>query len=179
MANSQPQLTGEAELTIPTAAKELGGTLQCLVVSRNDTRRGWLAMAALDGGWRTFRCGDVSTAAECIDRTFVHLAIVDLEEVGGRDSEAFRQLAERLAGQAGLLLLICGNEGQPKEEIWARQLGVWMYLAGVTDGPDLSLLCGEALQIAQRLSVSRSTPRPAESISPGPGQERYLLNRTH
>ena len=51
-------------------------------------------------------------------------------------------------------LIVCGNEGATEEEIWVRQLGAWMYLPGVTEGSNLSLLCSEARHIAERLSRS-------------------------
>ena len=48
----------------------------------------------------------------------------------------------------GLLLVICGHEGEVEEEIWARQLGVWLYVPGLSNAPaeDLSLLCQQAYQ---------------------------------
>jgi hypothetical protein len=38
------------------------------------------------------------------------------------------------------------------EEIWARQLGAWMYLPGVNDHSDVAMLCGEARNAAEKLS---------------------------
>jgi hypothetical protein len=55
--------------------------------------------------------------------------------------------------------VICGNEGRPQEEIWARQLGAWLYLPGVVESDDVAMLCGEARQIAEQLAKpQRSLP---------------------
>ena len=52
--------------------------------------------------------------------------------------------------------MVCGSEGDVLAEMWARQLGVWLYLAGVDPTCDLTSLCSEAQQVAEKLSaVSR------------------------
>jgi hypothetical protein len=85
-----------------------------------------------------------------MSRMFVQLAMIDLQ---GRQSDDFCGLLEKLAPAAGLLLIVCGNEGNVREEIWVRQLGAWLYLPGVVESSDVSLLCSEARHIAQRLKT--------------------------
>ena len=49
-----------------------------------------------------------------------------------------------------ILLVACGNDGNIQEEIWSRQLGVWLYLPAVIDVEGMTTMCGEARQIAER-----------------------------
>jgi hypothetical protein len=45
--------------------------------------------------------------------------------------------------------VICGSEDNVDEELWARQLGAWLYLPGVTDGDSLTSLCVEARRLRE------------------------------
>lgn len=135
------------------------GTLQCLIVSADAQRREMFERAASDGGWKTFPCADAATALAFIDRSLVQLAIVDLE---AEAAQAFRPIVETVTRTSGLLLIVCGNEGEVEEEVWVRQLGAWLYLPGVLDSNNLALLCGEARHIAERLSKSTGAPRGAD-----------------
>jgi DNA-binding NtrC family response regulator len=134
-------------------------TLQCLVVSADANRREMFDRAAADGGWKTFPCADAATALAYIDRSLVQLAIVDLE---AESAQAFRPIVESATRTSGLLLIVCGNEGEVEEEIWVRQLGAWLYLPGVLDSSNLALLCGEARHIAERLSKPNGASRGAD-----------------
>jgi hypothetical protein len=62
-----------------------------------------------------------------------------------------RWLAERLAADGTLLLVLCGNDGEALEEIWAHQLGTWLYLPGVDEASDLSMVCSEARTVVEKL----------------------------
>jgi DNA-binding NtrC family response regulator len=130
-------------------ASKLLNVFSCLIVSANPRRRQLLERAAVDGGWKTYLCGDPQAASARVHRYLVQLVVVDLEK---QSLPAFQPLLEQLAGCGGLLLIVCGNEGSVEEEIWVRQRGAWMYLPGVEDAQDnIGLLCGEAREIAERL----------------------------
>ena len=53
------------------------------------------------------------------------------------------------------------------EEIWARQLGVWLYLPGVVDDSDLSSLFEEGRAVASRRKhrADREAYFPAPNIA--------------
>jgi hypothetical protein len=59
-----------------------------------------------------------------------------------------QRLVERLTAQRDLLVALCGRDADDMEEVWARQLGAWLYLPKVTAASDVSSICGEALQLA-------------------------------
>jgi DNA-binding NtrC family response regulator len=139
-------------------AAKLVNVFQCLIVSADPQRRRMLERAAYDSGWKTHACADASAALAHVNRWLVQLAVVDLQ---AQRPEAFRPLVEQLTACGGLLSIVCGNEGDVSEEIWVRQRGVWMYLPGVADSSNVSLLCSEAKQIAERLQKSDEQREPA------------------
>lgn len=159
-------LTAEGQIQLKFAKRptKLVSVFQCLIVSADSERRKMFERAAVDGGWKTFLCADAPTALNYINRSLVQLAIVDLES---QQAEAFRPLVEQFTASSGLLLIVCGNEGEMEEEVWVRQLGAWLYLPGVLDSSNFALLCGEARHIAERLWKSNGVER---SLSATPVQ---------
>jgi hypothetical protein len=124
---------------------------RCLVVSTCAERRRMLREAAEAQGWDPIVTSGVEQASREIARNRLQLVIVDLEGAGRGAAPGFFGLAQRLAGESGRLVVVCGNEGDVMEEIWARQLGAWMYLPGVDDQSDVAMVCGEARNVAERL----------------------------
>jgi hypothetical protein len=145
----------QVQLKYARRAAKLVSAFQCLIVSADPARLDMLDRAASDSGWNTFPCADAATARAQIHRWMMQLAVVDL----AAKPEAFRALIEELSACSGLLSIVCGNEGNVEEEIWVRQRGAWMYLPGVSDQSNISLLCGEARQIAERLSKVADSER--------------------
>ena len=155
VGQSGPQ---EATRRSPARTNETEGAVahyQCLIVSVSTERREMLLRAAAEGGWQTLVASTADSARKQMARLFIQLAIVDLEHAPLEDTEEFREVLEDLAGMTGLLLVVCGNEGEPLEEVWARQLGVWLYLPGVSSGEDITMLCGEAKQITEQLHAAQ------------------------
>jgi DNA-binding NtrC family response regulator len=125
----------------------------CLVVSADGERQEMLARGAAEAGWETTIVCDAEAALACQRRSFVQLAFIDLES---DSSGRLHELLEHFAPMKDLLTIACGAEGDIEEEIWVRQVGVWLYLPGVGDETRLSLLCDEARRIVERLHVSAS-----------------------
>jgi hypothetical protein len=86
------------------------------------------------------------------------MVIVDLEGAPLQSPDGFRVFAERIAGESNRLIVVCGNEGNAREEIWARQLGAWMYLPGVDDQSDVAMVCGEAKNVVEKIAGSKGVP---------------------
>ena len=125
---------------------------RCLVVSASQTRREVLSEAAMDGGWDTAVFSDAEDALTEFRRTRFQLAFVDLDGFGAAPEEEFRDLCQQLAAVGSdLLLAVCGREGDGLQEIWARQLGVWLYLPGVIEGGGVAELCDEARGVVEQL----------------------------
>ena len=148
----------QAQLKYARRAAKLVSVFQCLIVSADPHRRRMFERAAADGGWKTYSCADVATAQAHIHRQLMQLALLDLEAQG---TESFRPLVEQLTATSGLLSIVCGNEGDVEEEIWVRQRGAWMYLPGVADTSNVSLLFGEARQLAERLGKAGGSEHTA------------------
>ncbi len=132
--------------SVPTAI----GTFQCLVVSTSQHRKAMLVDAASDGGWQTVVCGSEASAWTAMKRQRFQLALVDLD--GSQDQEALKAICQELSQQHDTLLVVCGNEGNGLEEIWARQLGVWLYLPGVSEASDMISLCEQAVPVAEKIT---------------------------
>ena len=123
------------------------GLLDCLVVSGDASRRSRFEAAVELAGW--LECASPATTGDlrqAVDRDF-QLAIVDIAvPLGDRVNDTI-EIAEELAARPGTLLVICGSEDNVDEELWARQLGAWLYLPGVCDGDSLTSLCVEARRL--------------------------------
>jgi ActR/RegA family two-component response regulator len=150
---------GRTEPRRALSAPAVTGSGQCLVVSASQAHREILSRSANRGGWDTIVCADDQNALAAFRRTRFQLAIVDLSYFGSTPT-AFRELSQTLAAQSGLLLIVCGKESDPQEEIWARQLGVWLYLPGVTPdhADEMTAICEHA-QALTGLSAAREVSR--------------------
>jgi DNA-binding NtrC family response regulator len=158
---------GQIQYRFVQRAARATSAYQCLILSTDPRRGDMLERAASDGGWKTCVCANATTAMAHLSRAFVHLAIVDLQDQPLKD---FRPVLEQLTSRGGLLLIVCGNEGDLQEEVWVRQLGAWLYLPGVTETSNLALLCGEARQIAERIA---RVPAPDRAGKAPAARETY------
>ena len=135
----------------------------CMVVAANTARRELLGDAARDAGWAVLDCDDIKSARIQLLKHPQGMVVFDLEGDEGASPEMLKGLAERVGKQKHTLVVICGNAGNPMEEIWARQLGVWLYLPGVVDDTDLTSLFEEA----GRITARRSAVAGREAYFPG------------
>jgi len=131
---------------LPRSTRRVG-MLDCLVVSGDSARRRRFEAAVELAGW--LECVSPETAGEVrqsVDRDF-QLVIVDIASpLGDRVNDSV-EIAEEMAARPGTLLVVCGSEDNVDEELWARQLGAWLYLPGVCDGDSLTSLCVEARRL--------------------------------
>jgi len=120
--------------------------LPCLVLAADEDRCVTLCEAARAGGWTPISRGDVPSALAAYKRVLLSLVVVDLHDMHGTSRGGFRQLLEWFAARRAPLIVICGNEENLEEEIWARQLGPWLYLTGAISPSELSVHLREAHQ---------------------------------
>ena len=142
----------QSELCVPRPKATRATLLHCLVVAENAERRAFLAESARAAGWETTVCADASAASVTANRFRQSLAMIDLADVEPGTASSFRTLTEQLTSGSSPLVMICGAEGNALEEIWARQLGVWLYLSGVDPTCDVTSLCSEAKQVVQKMN---------------------------
>ncbi len=138
MAHAQPSVGLRTEQSL----------FQCLIVSASSQRCGTLTRAAADGRWSVQAFTDARKALVQSKRTHFHMAMIDLQACDNEQESFFRKVCENLAESKELLLVVCGKNADPMEEIWARQTGAWFYLPGVDDKESLGHLCSQAMDVA-------------------------------
>ena len=145
------------------APKGVGKTAQyrCLIASDSASRAAMFSRAASEQGWEPIVCCDSEEAAREAVCQQIQMAVVDVGGHGGVPQDRFRAIAEQLVADKNALVMICGSEEDANEEIWARQIGAWMYLPGVDDQTDIAMLCGESRNIVEKL---RRPPSPADAF---------------
>jgi hypothetical protein len=107
--------------------------------------------AAHEERWATIVCTTADDAIRQSVRQRVDLALIDLQSAQRDQEKTLRTLVEQFASRGGPLLAVCGKPDDTTGEVWSRQLGVWMYLPGIDSQSDISLLCGEARNVLQKL----------------------------
>jgi DNA-binding NarL/FixJ family response regulator len=141
--------------------------LGCLVVSGDASRRERLVAAASLAGWNRATIPEDAATLHAAASQDVSLAIIDIASPIGDRVHDTLELAEELAARPDTLVVICGSEDNADEELWARQLGVWLYLPGVAEGDSLASLCIEArrLQGGMAPRLDRSGLRSGSPIA--------------
>jgi DNA-binding response OmpR family regulator len=130
------------------------GQMRCLVVSGDEGLRTRLGAVTELSGWTGCEAPDGSAdLASAIEGDY-QLVLVDIANpLGERVSDSI-EIAEEFAGRHDTLLVICGSDDNVDEELWARQLGAWVYLPGMASGDALVSLFAEARRVAERRGVS-------------------------
>ena len=154
IAYAEFETATQSEFCVPRGNATRTSLLHCLIVAEDAERREFLAESAQAAGWEVTVCADASSASVAANRFRQSLAIIDLADLEPGASSSFRTLTEQLTSGPSPLVMICGAEGNALEEIWARQLGVWLYLSGVDPTCDVESLCSEARQVAEKLARS-------------------------
>lgn len=129
------------------------GLMKCLVVSGDRGLRTRLEAVSELAGW-----SECDAPAEGVELGSViegeyQLVVVDIAHPLGERVNDSVEIAEEFAGRPGTLLAICGSDDNVDEELWARQLGAWVYLPGVSSGDALVSLVTEARRLAERRGV--------------------------
>ncbi|MFN9368817.1 MAG: hypothetical protein ACK6CT_08620 [Planctomycetia bacterium] len=131
------------------------GVLKCLVVSGDPGLRKRLDAVSELSGWTGCEApGDAAELSAAVDSDY-QLVVVDIARpLGERVSDSI-EVAEEFASRPGTLLVVCGAEESVEEELWARQLGAWVYLPGVSGGDALVSLLAEARRLTERRGPAR------------------------
>lgn len=148
----------------PAVAVHLGGVVsqprevaldsfRCLLCVADDAVREALAAAAEQAGWHVVQAENPDQAWSALSQAAFHLTVVDLQQRTPASIGEARELCEQLAVHAKRLLMVCGHEADPLQEVWARQLGTWLYVPGLSSdvsSDDLQGICCEARAVVER-----------------------------
>jgi hypothetical protein len=150
----EPQVTtavAQPGLVRSRPAQRFTAAHGCVVVSVHADRREMLADAASGAGWEAVTCLEPTDGVFAVGDQAIQLCVIDLQDCNLVEQQQLRELAGRFVRRPNCLLVVCGNQGDPREELWARQLGVWLYLPGVEEHCDVTSLCAQAREVADRL----------------------------
>lgn len=129
------------------------GVMKSLVVSGDRSLRTRLEAVAELSGWSGCDAPVDSVELGSAVEGEYQLVVVDIANpVGDRVNDS-TELAEEFAGRPDTLLVVCGSDDNVDEELWARQLGAWVYLPGVSSGDALVSLFSDARRVAERRGV--------------------------
>jgi DNA-binding response OmpR family regulator len=129
------------------------GVMKSLVVSGDRGLRKRLEAVSELSGWPACDApADAGELGSAVEGEY-QLVIVDIAHpIGDRVNDSI-EVAEEFAGRPGTLLVVCGSDESVDEELWARQLGAWVYLPGVSSGDALVSLFSDARRVAERRGV--------------------------
>lgn len=136
-----------------TRTRRQAATQRCLVVSADPKRREMLAGFAAQGGWDAEGCPSAEEGWLLAGQADFGLCLVDLQDTDDIQSAALREVSEHLQHRQAMVV-VCGNMGDPREELWARQMGAWMYLPGVSEGCTVASICETAAEVIERRRVT-------------------------
>ncbi len=129
------------------------GLMKCLVVSGDAGLRSRLDAVTELSGWSACDApAESDDLGSLVDGDY-QLVIADIAHPLGDRVNDTVEIAEEFAGRPGTLLVVCGSEDNVDEELWARQMGAWVYLPGVSSGDALVSLFSEARRVAERRGV--------------------------
>jgi hypothetical protein len=136
--------------TQPAGARSLAGSalvlphlLRCRVLTWSEQRTELIRSAAEEESWQPTLSRDVRQFLRQLFQHRTPLTFVDLPSHVADEYRLYQVAVER-ASEMKELVAVCGGDQTPEEEIWARQLGVWVYLPGDNGLVGLRHLFGNA-----------------------------------
>lgn len=130
-------------------SRKVAAGATCLVISPDALRQKMFGQSAERCGWQRIVCEDMAQALEHLESGNIGMILIDIASAGDASLGARRRLVERLVKNKNALTVVCGRTSDLQEEMWARELGVWMYLPGVAPESDLDpmLLAGREASV--------------------------------
>jgi DNA-binding response OmpR family regulator len=126
------------------------GLMKCLVLSGNRGLRNRLDAVTELSGWSACDAPEDAADLQAVVDGDYQLVIADIAKPLGDRVNDTVEIAEEFASRPGTLLVVCGSEDSVDEELWARQMGAWVYLPGVSGGDALVSLFADARRLAER-----------------------------
>lgn len=126
------------------------GLMKCLVLSGDRGFRNRLDSVTELSGWSACDAPEDAADLQAVVDGDYQLVIADIARPLGDRVNDTVEIAEEFAGRPGTLLVVCGSEESVDEELWARQVGAWVYLPGVSGGDALVSLFAEARRLSER-----------------------------
>lgn len=141
-------LVGASDAVASPRVGRMPRSLSCLVVTGNEQLRNRLQLVADIAEWPSCEAPRSGSELEAAADADHQLVVVDIADpCGERVSDTVR-IAEEYVGRPGTLVVVCGSGESVDEELWARQLGAWLYLPGVSAADELVEVFVEARRLS-------------------------------
>ena len=131
-------------------SERVPGLLKCLVVSGDEGLRHRLDTMAELAGWSACEAPVDAAGLRSLVESDYHLVITDIARPMGERVSDTVDVAEEFASRPNTLVVVCGSGESVDEELWARQLGAWVYRPGSSGGDALMSLFAEAQRVVER-----------------------------
>ena len=159
---------GQPTMVRPFARGQLVGTtaperhveLSCVVLTGDPALRRRFVAAAELVGWDASESPVSAAAFDATARRDHRLVVVDLVSPPDHDRGAIESLTRQLASRPDTLVVVCGEAGNQAQEVWARSLGAFVFVPGVTAGDPLLTVFREARTVSER----RHAPAVATTV---------------
>ncbi|TWT42665.1 hypothetical protein [Botrimarina hoheduenensis] len=132
------------------------GDCASLVLVTDPARRRAVTQAAQSAGWRVVACQSPDETAAQVQQWRLQFAIVELAAGDLPQRSALRQSVQQLREASSPLLIVADQAPTHEDELWARQIGAWLYLPAMTVGEELTQLCREALYSVRRQATAQA-----------------------
>ncbi|WP_148072717.1 hypothetical protein [Bythopirellula goksoeyrii] len=128
--------------------------LHCLMLTWCDERSDLLRAAAENESWHPTVNLEIQEFLRNLFRLRLPLTLIDLPALDSGAYPKVQQAASHASEIGNSQVIVCGNEGQCQEELWARSLGVWAYLPGDGGLAGLEYLFSDARQALAKSAMT-------------------------
>ena len=125
--------------------------LPCLTVAADPALYAWWARRRQPAGWSVDLATTAFAAAVAYQRKRYRLVFVESSSFVPGSIDPLREFVAAI--RSSWLGVVIGPPQCSEAEIWARQMGAWLYLPGIDDTTDLSVVFAEAARIARTANV--------------------------
>jgi len=136
----------------------------CHVASADRSLRHRLGAAAELAGWSVDDAPVDGAPLMMALRQAPDLVVIDLMNPAGETAGELEAFARKVAARPDILLIVCGDADDPRHECWARELGAFVYVPGLSSGDSIVAMFRQAFTVVSR------TLAPTGSIASSEGQ---------
>lgn len=141
----------------PSVGRTATSLCKCLIVSKRPAVASLLSAPAEEVGWQVVHADEAGDALRKVVLHRFGLAFIDTQ--ASQHRPLLSQVARRVGSESRGVTVACGSDDDPSAEMWAREVGAWVYLPGELNPVGIRSLCAQALALHQKLN------KPADAFA--------------